>query len=116
MQIFSSGYRLSPVLSIVLIKYVPLSNDHFSVITLRLIQDTTGCLLVAANNTAARAISQQFKQGTVHKTYLALVERGTFQRSSGRISNHIKYLDGRGILDEDGKPAVTDWRLLASSV
>ena len=70
---------------------------------------------MAANQTAARSISQQFRQRTVSKTYLALV-RGTFQKSSGRISNHIKYLDGRGMLHEDGNPALTEWKLLASSV
>ena len=78
-------------------------------------QGTTGCLLVAANQTSARTISQQFRQRTVSKTNLALVG-GTFQKSSGRISNHIKYLDGRGMLHMDGNPAVTEWRLLATSV
>ncbi|CAA7262684.1 unnamed protein product [Cyclocybe aegerita] len=88
----------------------------------RLDKGTTGCLLVALNPAAATSLSQQFRQRTVYKSYLALVRGGekSFPEKSGGITDSLIYEDGRGRLctnglDPDQKTAITEWELLASS-
>ncbi|KAJ3491820.1 hypothetical protein NLJ89_g11300 [Agrocybe chaxingu] len=88
----------------------------------RLDKGTTGCLLVALNPAAATSISQQFRQRSVYKSYLALVRGGekSFPEKSGGITASLIYEDGRGRLctnglDPDQKMAITEWELLASS-
>ncbi|PPQ79964.1 hypothetical protein CVT24_003749 [Panaeolus cyanescens] len=79
---------------------------------------TTGCLVVPLNHKTAKSLSNQFQsEGAVRKSYLALVRGGpkTFANSSGKISEPILYEDGRGLLDPDGKRALTEWDVVASS-
>ena len=54
----------------------------------RLDKDTTGCLVVAKNDFAHRALAVQFAARTIRKTYLALV-RGTPARAAGTIDAPI---------------------------
>ncbi len=54
----------------------------------RLDKDTTGCLVVAKNDFAHRALAAQFADRTTRKTYLALV-RGTPAHTSGTIDAPI---------------------------
>lgn len=64
-------------------------------------------------------MSRQFTEGTVHKTYLALVrgDSRSFRSDSGRIEQPIRYRDGYfDGLGGDGEPSVTEWELLADSV
>lgn len=87
----------------------------------RLDKLTTGALLLATTATHARALSQQFQDHVVHKTYLALVRGGrkSFHgNAKGTISSRIKVApDGRVKVDEGhGEVAMTDWKLLGSSV
>jgi 23S rRNA-/tRNA-specific pseudouridylate synthase len=81
---------------------------------------TTGALVFALNATSARDLAQQFQARTVEKTYLALVRGGekSFDKRSGEIRVPLQIEDGRVSLSRDlsGKPAATDWELLASSV
>ena len=81
-------------------------------------QSTTGCLALALNPQTARSLSKQFQEGTVKKTYLALVRGGasTFQEQFGTIDGRLKYKDGRGKVHASGKEAKTEWEVLASSV
>jgi 23S rRNA-/tRNA-specific pseudouridylate synthase len=82
-------------------------------------QGTTGCLTLAVTQRAAQEMSRQFAQGTVHKTYLALVrgDSRSFLAASGRVTDPIRYHDGYfDGLGEGGEPSVTEWELLAESV
>ena len=54
----------------------------------RLDKDTSGIVLVAKTEAAHRALSSQFKDRTIKKTYLALV-RGAVKSSSGIINTSI---------------------------
>src|SRR5438552_11318843 len=54
----------------------------------RLDKETSGCLVVAKNDEAHRALSSQFAARTVEKVYLALVS-GKLRKSSGVIEAHI---------------------------
>jgi len=70
------------------------------------------------NEAVARSVSQQFRQGTVEKKYLALVRGGekSFGAHSGIITDRLLYKNGNGQVHRDGKKAITEWKLLASSV
>ena len=68
---------------------------------------------------AAQEMSRQLAQGTVHKTYLALVrgDRRSFPAASGRVTDSIRYRDGYfDGLSKGGEPSVTEWELVADSV
>lgn len=81
----------------------------------RLDRDTTGCLVLGRHRKALALIGKLFKQGTVDKTYWAVVERGPDQ-DSGTIDLPLGRLDAsRGWWmkhDPDGQPAVTNWKVL----
>jgi len=85
----------------------------------RLDKYTTGSLILARTDRMARDLSSQFQNRTVEKTYLALARGGrqTFPARSGQIRNYIKYDDGNALIvpERAGKPAATDWELVASS-
>jgi tRNA pseudouridine32 synthase / 23S rRNA pseudouridine746 synthase len=81
----------------------------------RLDADTAGCLIVALRRAALQAAQAEFASGRAHKTYWAIVrggpagEEGTIDAALLRRSTR----DGwRMVADGDGKPAVTDWRVL----
>jgi 23S rRNA pseudouridine1911/1915/1917 synthase len=84
----------------------------------RLDKDTSGCLVVAKNDEAHRALSDQFAERTVEKTYLALVA-GKMRRTMGTIDASI----GRHPVDRQrmsvrssrSRAARTDYRVLRSS-
>lgn len=82
----------------------------------RLDKDTTGCLVVAKNDLAHRALATQFAERTMRKTYLALV-RGIPARATGTIDGPI----GRHPVQRKkmavlalprGRSARTDYRVL----
>jgi RluA family pseudouridine synthase len=86
----------------------------------RLDRDTTGVLLLAKNEKAARSVLSQFKQHEVEKTYLAIVD-GSLAGKSGVIDNALgkkKSYQGQAIWGEvdksDGLPAYTRWRCIRS--
>ncbi|TFK47121.1 pseudouridine synthase [Heliocybe sulcata] len=85
----------------------------------RLDKNTTGCLILARTDHVARELSTQFRNRTIIKKYLALVQGGrhTFQAGKGEIRNHLHYEDGRACIvgEGAGKPAATDWELVAAS-
>jgi tRNA pseudouridine32 synthase / 23S rRNA pseudouridine746 synthase len=84
----------------------------------RLDADTAGCLLVALRRSALLAAQAEFISGRAHKTYWAVV-RGVPATGAGTIEAPLLRLNTRGgwrmIIDEAGKPAVTDWRLLGQT-
>jgi 23S rRNA pseudouridine1911/1915/1917 synthase len=84
----------------------------------RLDKDTSGCLVVAKNDEAHRALSDQFAERTVEKIYLALAA-GKMRRTMGTIDASI----GRHPVDRQrmsvqssrGRAAKTEYRVLRSS-
>ena len=85
----------------------------------RLDRDTSGCLLLARNPKAHKRFAQAFADGLVTKTYLAVLE-GIPDGESGTIDMPLVKVSTREngwrmVPDPAGKPAVTDWELLATA-
>ena len=83
----------------------------------RLDRDTSGCLLLARNPKARARFQQAFEQGTVEKTYLAVVD-GVPEGEAGIIDLPLAKVSTaeqgwRMVPDEAGKSARTKWRRLA---
>jgi 23S rRNA pseudouridine1911/1915/1917 synthase len=84
----------------------------------RLDKDTSGVLVVAKNQPAETSLKESFKNRLTVKTYLA-VAIGHFHAASGQIDEAI----GRNphsrrkmaVRQEDGKPALTRYRILAEA-
>jgi 23S rRNA pseudouridine1911/1915/1917 synthase len=90
----------------------------------RLDKETSGVILVAKNDSAHAKLGEAFRQRTISKTYLALVQ-GNLEQSSGRIELAIgrdpvrrtrmavvqKSWHGEKI--NNPREARTDWRVLA---
>jgi 23S rRNA pseudouridine1911/1915/1917 synthase len=82
----------------------------------RLDKDTSGLLIIAKHAAAAAAFDQQRKNGTLQRTYLALVEgrpspaSGTIQAPLGRREDSLILRQVR----PDGERAVTDYEVLQS--
>ena len=81
----------------------------------RIDKDTTGCLVVAKNDFTHTRLSDQFKERSVNKIYLAIVcgelahERGEIRAALARHPNHRMSVV---VDDEDGRDARTSFRLL----
>ncbi len=81
----------------------------------RLDKDTSGLLLVAKNDAAQLALSEQLSARQMEKHYRALVE-GNLREESGRIEAAIarsKKDRKKMAVDEDGREAITEWSVLA---
>ena len=81
----------------------------------RLDRDTSGCLVLGRHRKALALLGKLFKNGSVGKTYWALVE-GSPEADEGRIDMPLGRLDEtRGWWmkpDPNGQPAVTTWRVM----
>ena len=81
----------------------------------RLDRDTSGCLVLGRHRKALALLGKLFKQGTVGKTYWAVVE-GAPEADEGRIDMPLGKLDeNRGWWmkpDPEGKPASTVWKVM----
>jgi len=81
----------------------------------RLDKDTTGVLLFAKTREAQQAVSHQFQNNRVAKSYVALVagevsdEQGTVDAPMARDDRDPIRMR---VVTRKGKPAVTDWRLV----
>jgi 23S rRNA pseudouridine1911/1915/1917 synthase len=84
----------------------------------RLDKETSGCLVVAKNDETHRALSVQFAERTVGKTYLALVA-GKMRRIAGvideKIGRHRADRQRMSVQSERGRSARTDYRVLRAS-
>ena len=81
----------------------------------RLDKDTSGLLLVAKNDTAQLALSEQLSGRTMEKHYRALIE-GCPREDGGRIEAAIarsKKDRKKMAVDEEGREAITEWTVLA---
>lgn len=85
-------------------------------LTHRLDKDTSGALLLAKTLESARWLTHMFKEGTINKTYLALVV-GIPQQETGIINLPMCKLPGklgeRMVVDaQEGLEAITHYRVL----
>ena len=80
----------------------------------RLDKDTSGLLMVAKNDAAHQSLSDQLRERTMEKHYLALVdgcmreEHGIVDQPIGRSKKDRKKM----AIDPDGRDALTEWTLL----
>ena len=84
----------------------------------RLDKDTSGVLVVAKNLEARAYLKDVFKEHVVEKTYLTIV-LGEFGSVTGTIEGNIgRHPTNRlkmAVVEEGGKPAITKYRVLATS-
>ncbi len=85
----------------------------------RLDKDTSGCILVAKNDTAHAALARQFAERTAKKTYLAVV-RGRPRASAGAvhgaIARHPVHRQRMAVSRRpEAREAETAWRVLESA-
>ena len=94
------------------------SGEHRPGIVHRLDKETSGCIVVAKNDQTHAALSAQFADRQVQKTYLAII-RGTPRHTKGTVDLAI----GRHPVQRQkmtprrppsGRDAVTDYELLAT--
>jgi len=86
----------------------------------RLDKETSGIVLVAKNDFAHARLSEGFRQRTIQKTYIALVE-GVLKEGRGRIelaisrdpNRRTRMTAKRANLLPNARAARTDWRALA---
>ena len=81
----------------------------------RLDKDTSGLLLVAKNDAAQLALSEQLSGRKMEKHYRALVE-GNLSQDEGRIEAAIarsKKDRKKMAVDPEGRKAITEWTVLA---
>jgi 23S rRNA pseudouridine1911/1915/1917 synthase len=86
----------------------------------RLDKETSGILLVAKNDSAHAKLSEGFRQRSIRKTYLALVQ-GSMEEERGRIelaiardpNRRTRMTAKKATLLPNSRPARTDWRVMA---
>lgn len=84
----------------------------------RLDRNTSGVVLVAKSRLAASKLSEQMKRDLIKKTYLAILD-GNIEGDLGTIETYIRRAEEsiiiREVCDEceDGKIAITNYRVLA---
>lgn len=80
----------------------------------RIDRDTSGVLIFAKSEAAKEALEREFREGTIAKTYLAIVNRGP-RGTLGAVKTYIADLGDRARSSrtpiEKGKTAITDWRV-----
>ena len=78
--------------------------------------DTTGLLIVAKNDFAHQALSEQLKDHTLRRTYECIV-RGGFSEDSGTvdapIGRHPVDRKKMAVTEKNSRPAVTHWEVIA---
>ncbi|QIB33273.1 RluA family pseudouridine synthase [Ancylobacter pratisalsi] len=84
----------------------------------RLDKDTSGCLVLGRHRKALADLGRAFAEGSVGKTYMAVV-RGVPAQSEGRIELKLsKRSPQRGWwmqVDPRGQEAISEWRVLATA-
>ena len=82
----------------------------------RIDRDTTGLLIVAKNDFAHQALSEQLKDHTLRRTYECIV-RGGFSEDSGTvdapIGRHPVDRKRMAVTEKNSRPAVTHWEVIA---
>jgi 23S rRNA pseudouridine1911/1915/1917 synthase len=86
----------------------------------RIDKETSGILLVAKNDFAHAKLAEEFRDRTVQKTYITLVQ-GLLKEDRGRVelpiardpNRRTRMTARRSALLQNGREARTDWRVLA---
>ena len=82
----------------------------------RIDKDTSGLLIVAKNDFAHQALSEQLKDRSLSRTYEAVV-RGTLREDSGTvdrpIGRHPTDRKRMAVTEKNSRPAVTHWEVIA---
>lgn len=82
----------------------------------RIDRDTTGLLIVAKNDFAHHALSEQLKDRSLSRTYECIV-RGGFREDSGTvdapIGRHPTDRKRMAVTEKNSRPAVTHWQVIA---
>lgn len=77
----------------------------------RLDRETSGCLVIAKRRSALRRLHEHFREGTVEKTYLALVkgcwDKGVFRSRQPLLKNVMRSGERMVQVDERGKASET---------
>ena len=79
----------------------------------RLDKDTSGLLMIAKNDQAHESLSEQLRERTMDKRYLAVVD-GEMKEPSGRIEQPVarsKKDRKKMAIDPEGRYALTEWTL-----
>lgn len=79
----------------------------------RLDKDTSGLLMIAKNDQAHESLSEQLRERTMDKRYLAVVD-GEMKEPSGRIEQPVarsKKDRKKMAVDPEGRYALTEWTL-----
>ena len=81
----------------------------------RLDRDTSGCLVLGRHRKALAELGKLFRNGTVGKTYWAVVEGGP-EADEGQIDMPLGRLDDKigwwMKHDPEGQPSVTNWKVM----
>lgn len=91
-------------------------NQRLPVICHRLDRDTSGCLVLARHPKAVKRMAALFADGAVEKTYWALLDAlpaeadGVIEAPLAKVSTAAT--GWRMVVQDDGKRAVTRWRVL----
>lgn len=92
-------------------------DDPFVGLVHRLDRPTSGIMVLARTSAAARSLSKQFRERTVEKRYVALVEGAL--RGVGHWTDYVAKLNQQPQLvspdHPDGKRAELDWQAVKSS-
>ena len=92
-------------------------ENRFGYLVHRIDKDTTGLMVVTKNETAQAILARQFFDHTIHRRYNALVW-GDFDEDEGTIVGNIGRSNNNRLrmavypLGENGKEAVTHWKVL----
>lgn len=77
----------------------------------RIDKDTSGVLVLARNRTWADRLTKAFREHTLPKTYLALVNSCP-KNPAGEIKAPLEKCGGKSLVSPDGKPAATVYKTL----
>lgn len=77
----------------------------------RIDKDTSGVLVLARNRTWADKLTKAFREHSLPKTYLALVNNKP-KSLNGEINAPLEKVGEKSLISESGKPAVTTYQVL----
>ncbi len=84
----------------------------------RLDRETSGCLLIAKKRSMLKSLHQMLRDGQIEKTYLTFLEghwEGPKRVDAPLQKNHLQSGERMVSVDPNGKPAQTDFSLIARS-
>ncbi|MFV0625825.1 MAG: RluA family pseudouridine synthase [Alphaproteobacteria bacterium] len=77
----------------------------------RIDKETSGLLVLARTRKSAEALTKGFREHTIRKTYLAFAY-GKPKKEVGQIDAPIEKNGDKNVVQEGGKPAITDYKIV----